>query len=110
VLLSFVASFANEGIRGGGDTSCSLAEFMREYIWWDCGISDLSPLSGSTAAWMHVQNTREKRIAGERFIFDVGLGSGVGWSPVSSTEQGIYIIPPALVHILAHSGSRRLWV
>jgi len=53
-------------------------------------VRDVSPLSaaaGSTAAWMHtVPNARKKRITGEKFIFDVGLGSGVCWSPVSFIE------------------------
>ena len=57
---------------------CSLAKLLCEYVWQDCGTSAVSPLSRSAAAWTHVTNTSEKRMAGEKFIFGVGLRSGIG--------------------------------
>ena len=63
---------------------CSPAKFLCEYVWQDCGISAVSPLSRNAAAWMHVTNTSEKRIVGDKFIFDVGLRGGVGLSSVPS--------------------------
>ena len=51
---------------------------LYECIWRDCSISDVLPFSVSAAAWTHDPNARKKRIIGENFISDVGLGSGVG--------------------------------
>jgi len=49
-----------------------------ECIWRDYDILDVSPFPVSAAAWTHDPNARKKRITGENFISDVGLGSGVG--------------------------------
>ena len=57
----------------------------------------ISPLPGG-AARTHGTNTRKKRIAGEKFIFDVELGGRVGWSLISSIERYVYTILLALVH------------
>ena len=72
----------------------SPARFLRECIWRGCGISDVPPLSGSAAAWMYVPNARKKRITGENFISDVGLG--VGWAGASHRLSG-----GAYVYLLA---------
>ena len=76
----------------------SPTKFLHEYVWRDWDILAVSLLSGSAAAWTHVMNTSKKEIAGEKFIFDVGSGNGVGWSLITSIEQCLYAIPPAPIH------------